>query len=160
MPAHRCAFRVYYEDTDAGGVMYHAQYLAFAERGRSEALREAGVPATALLERHGIAFVVRRLQAEYLRPLRLDALVTVETALRERRAASLRLRQSPPFSTSRWRRFAWPTCGRCACRNRGPACWTASPADPQLRPRPCGRVKNRSPATGYGTKLLLRLKTL
>ena len=94
MPAHRCAFRVYYEDTDAGGVMYHAQYLAFAERGRSEALREAGVPATALLERHGIAFVVRRLQAEYHRPLRLDALVTVETVLAERRAASLRLRQT------------------------------------------------------------------
>ena len=94
MPAHRCAFRVYYEDTDAGGVMYHAQYLAFAERGRSEALREAGVPATALLERHGITFVVRRLQAEYLRPLRLDALVTVETVLAERRAASLRLRQT------------------------------------------------------------------
>ncbi len=94
MPAHRCAFRVYYEDTDAGGVMYHAQYLAFAERGRSEALREAGVPAMALLERHGIAFVVRRLAAEYLRPLRLDALVTVETVLAERRAASLRLRQT------------------------------------------------------------------
>ena len=104
MAPHRCAFRVYYEDTDAGGVMYHAQYLAFAERGRSEALREAGVPAMALLERHGIAFVVRRLQAEYLRPLRLDALVTVETALLERRAASLRLRQTlsaqmPPAQT-------------------------------------------------------------
>ncbi len=94
MPAHRTAFRVYYEDTDAGGVMYHAQYLAFAERGRSEALREAGVPATLLLERHGIAFVVRRLAAEYLRPLRLDALVTVDTVLREQRAASLHLRQT------------------------------------------------------------------
>ena len=94
MPAHRTAFRVYYEDTDAGGVMYHAQYLAFAERGRSEALREAGVPAPALLERHGIAFVVRRLGVEYLRPLRLDDLATVDTVLLERRAASLRLRQS------------------------------------------------------------------
>ena len=94
MPAHRTAFRVYYEDTDAGGVMYHAQYLAFAERGRSEALREAGVPALALLERHGIAFVVRRLGVEYLRPLRLDDLATVDTVLLERRAASLRLRQS------------------------------------------------------------------
>ena len=94
MPAHRAAFRVYYEDTDAGGVMYHAQYLAFAERGRSEALREAGVPALALLERHGIAFVVRRLGVEYLRPLRLDDLVAVDTVLLERRAASLRLRQS------------------------------------------------------------------
>ncbi len=94
MPAHRAAFRVYYEDTDAGGVMYHAQYLAFAERGRSEALRAAGVPALALLERHGIAFVVRRLGVEYLRPLRLDDLATVDTVLLERRAASLRLRQS------------------------------------------------------------------
>ena len=94
MPAHRTAFRVYYEDTDAGGVMYHAQYLAFAERGRSEALREAGVSAMALLQRHGIAFVVRRLGADYLRPLRLDALVTVDTALLERRPASLRLRQT------------------------------------------------------------------
>ena len=72
--------------------MYHAQYLAFAERGRSEALREAGV--LSLLERHGIAFVVRRLGAEYLRPLRLDDLATVDTVLLERRAASLRLRQS------------------------------------------------------------------
>ena len=94
MPAHRTAFRVYYEDTDAGGVMYHAQYLAFAERGRSEALREAGVPALALLQRHGIAFVVRRLGVEYRRPLRLDDLATVDTVLLERRAASLRLRQS------------------------------------------------------------------
>ncbi len=93
MPAHRIAFRVYYEDTDAGGVMYHAQYLAFAERGRSEALREAGVPASALLERHGIAFVVRRAAVEYRRPLRLDDLATVETVLLERRGASLRLRQ-------------------------------------------------------------------
>ena len=94
MPAHRTAFRVYYEDTDAGGVMYHAQYLAFAERGRSEALREAGVPATALLERHGIAFVVRRAAVEYRRPLRLDDLATVETVLLERRGASLRLAQA------------------------------------------------------------------
>jgi acyl-CoA thioester hydrolase len=94
VPAHRIDFRVYYEDTDAGGVMYHAQYLAFAERGRSEALRAAGASASALVERHGIAFVVRRLTADYLRPLRLDALVTVETVLLEQRGASVRLRQT------------------------------------------------------------------
>ncbi len=94
MPAHRTAFRVYYEDTDAGGVMYHAQYLAFAERGRSEALREAGVSAAALLERHGIAFVVRRAAVEYRRPLRFDDLATVQTVLLERRGASLRLAQT------------------------------------------------------------------
>ncbi|MBE7211763.1 MAG: 4-hydroxybenzoyl-CoA thioesterase, partial [Gluconacetobacter diazotrophicus] len=45
MPAHRCCFRVYYEDTDAGGVMYHARYLAFAERARTEALRSLELSA-------------------------------------------------------------------------------------------------------------------
>ena len=94
MATHRTAFRVYYEDTDAGGVMYHAQYLAFAERGRSEALRDAGGSVADLLDQHGVAFVVRRLSIDYRRPLRLDALVTVETGLLEQRGASLRLRQS------------------------------------------------------------------
>ncbi len=94
MPAHRHDLRVYYEDTDAGGVMYHAQYLAFAERARTEALRAAGAPAAELARRHGIVFVVRRLQADYARPLRLDDLVTVETVLTERRGASLALRQT------------------------------------------------------------------
>ena len=94
MAAHRVQFRVYYEDTDAGGVMYHAQYLAFAERGRSEALRDAGASAASLVERHGIAFVVRRASLEYLRPLRLDDLVTVTTEVAERRSASVRLRQT------------------------------------------------------------------
>ena len=94
MATHRHQVRVYYEDTDAGGVMYHAQYLAFAERARSEALRAAGATAAELAQRHGIVFVVRRLEAEYVRPLRLDDLVTVETAVIERRGASVRLRQT------------------------------------------------------------------
>ena len=94
MSAHRTSFRAYYEDTDAGGVMYHARHLAFAERGRTEALRAHGIPAAALLERHGIVLVVRRLSAEYLRPLRLDALVEVETVPLEVRPASIRLRQT------------------------------------------------------------------
>lgn len=94
MTAHLARFRVYYEDTDAGGVMYHAQYLAFAERGRSEALREAGASAISLLQEHGIAFVVRRAVVDYLRPLQLDDLVTVTTDIAERRGASVRLRQT------------------------------------------------------------------
>ena len=94
MLAHEAHFRVYYEDTDAGGVMYHAQYLAFAERARSEALRDAGATAASLAERHGIVFVVRRLSIEYLRPLRLDDLVTVTTTLVSRGGASLRLAQT------------------------------------------------------------------
>ncbi len=68
--------------------------LGFAERGRTEALRALGIPASALLEQHGIVLVVRRLSAEYLRPLRLDELVEVATEVLELRAASLRLRQT------------------------------------------------------------------
>ena len=94
MASHRAAFRVYYEDTDAGGVVYHARYLGFAERGRTEALRDHGVPAALLLERHGIVLVVRRLSADYLRPLRLDDMVEVETAVTDLRPASLRLHQT------------------------------------------------------------------
>lgn len=94
MAAHHAQFRVYYEDTDAGGVMYHAQYLAFAERGRSEALRDAGASAASLVEQHGIAFVVRRASLEYLRPLRLDDLVTITTEVADCRSASVRLRQT------------------------------------------------------------------
>ncbi len=94
MATHRHQVRVYYEDTDAGGVMYHAQHLAFAERARSEALRSQGATAAELARLHGIVFVVRRLEAEYARPLRLDDLVTVETAVIERRGASVRLRQT------------------------------------------------------------------
>lgn len=94
MPSHEVRFRVYYEDTDAGGVMYHARYLAFAERARSEALRDAGASAASLAERHGIVFAVRRLSAEYLRPLRLDDLVTITTESLELRSASARLRQT------------------------------------------------------------------
>ena len=94
MSRHQASFRVYYEDTDAGGVMYHARYLAFAERARSEALRAAGATAASLAERLGIVFAVRRLSAEYLRPLRLDDLVVVTTEALELRAASARLRQT------------------------------------------------------------------
>ena len=94
MPIHFASFRVYYEDTDAGGVMYHARYLGFAERGRSEALRDHGISAISLLERHGIVLVVRRLSADYLSPLRLDQLVEVATEMLELRGASFRLRQT------------------------------------------------------------------
>ncbi|MCQ8279017.1 YbgC/FadM family acyl-CoA thioesterase [Acetobacteraceae bacterium KSS8] len=93
MAAHQLFVRMYYEDTDAGGVVYHAQYLAFAERARSEALRAAGASAASLAREHGIVFVVRRLEADYVRPLRLDDLVCIETVLLERRGASARLKQ-------------------------------------------------------------------
>jgi acyl-CoA thioester hydrolase len=71
--------RVYYEDTDAAGIVYHARYLGYAERARTEALREAGVPHDELVTRFGLIFVVRRVEMDYLRPVRLDAEVIVET---------------------------------------------------------------------------------
>ena len=72
--------RVYYEDTDAGGVVYYANYLRFTERARTEWLRDLGFEQTDLAQVHGVIFVVRAFAIEYLRPARFnDALrVTVE----------------------------------------------------------------------------------
>jgi len=94
MPRHDADFRVYYEDTDAGGVMYHAQYLALAERGRTEAMRSLGAPVAELIRDFGLGFVVRDVRISYRRPVRLDDLVTVSTWLRELGGASMRMRQS------------------------------------------------------------------
>ena len=72
--------RVYYEDTDAGGVVYYANYLSFMERARTEWLRALGFEQPALAAEHGVLFVVRAVNIDYLKPSRLnDSLqVTVE----------------------------------------------------------------------------------
>ena len=72
--------RVYYQDTDAGGVVYHSTYLNFMERARYEWLRELGFNANALIEIHQVLFMVRSLEIEYFKPAVLDDLlqVTVE----------------------------------------------------------------------------------
>jgi len=70
--------RVYYEDTDAAGIVYYANYLRFLERGRTEFLRALGHDQHQLMK-EGIAFAVRSLSAEYLRPARLDDELAVET---------------------------------------------------------------------------------
>ncbi|HLW05573.1 MAG TPA: tol-pal system-associated acyl-CoA thioesterase [Azoarcus sp.] len=70
--------RVYYEDTDAAGVVYYANYLRFCERARTEWLRSLGFAQHNLLQEQGIAFVVRSVQADYLAPARLDDVLTVE----------------------------------------------------------------------------------
>ncbi len=90
---HRYAVRVYYEDTDAGGVAYHAAYLRFAERARTEALRDAGIPHAELVERFTLMFVVRRIEVDYLRPARLDDSLVVVTEPLEVGGASVTLRQ-------------------------------------------------------------------
>ena len=73
--------RVFYEDTDAGGVVYHANYLNFCERARSEWLRHLTVGRAKLLQEHDIFFVVRRATIEWKRPGRLDDLLLIETRL-------------------------------------------------------------------------------
>lgn len=78
---HRHNLRVYFEDTDAGGMAYHARYLHWAERARTESLRAIGLPHNLMIERHGALLVVRRIEVEYWRPARLDDLVVVETAV-------------------------------------------------------------------------------
>lgn len=90
---HRYVVRVYYEDTDAGGVAYHASYLRFAERARTEALRDLGIPHSELRERFTLMFVVRRVEVDYLRPARLDDSLTVVTEPLEVGGASVLLRQ-------------------------------------------------------------------
>jgi acyl-CoA thioester hydrolase len=64
--------RVYYEDTDAGGIVYYANYLKFFERARTEWLRAAGIGQHALLEQHGLIFVVKQASIDYHAPARLD----------------------------------------------------------------------------------------
>ena len=72
--------RVYYEDTDAAGIVYYANYLRFIERGRTELLRALGHDQNALMK-EDIAFAVRSANVEFLKPARLDDLLTVETAI-------------------------------------------------------------------------------
>jgi acyl-CoA thioester hydrolase len=91
---HRYAIRVYYEDTDAGGVVYHATYLRYAERARTEALRELGIPHAELVNRFGMMFMVRGLEVDYERGARLDEALTIDTEVLEVGGASLRLRQT------------------------------------------------------------------
>ncbi|MEJ0017670.1 MAG: tol-pal system-associated acyl-CoA thioesterase [Acetobacteraceae bacterium] len=90
---HRYAVRVYYEDTDAGGVVYHASYLRYAERARTEALRDAGIPHAELVSRFTLMFVVRRIEVDYLRPARLDDSLTVVTEPLAVGGATVTLRQ-------------------------------------------------------------------
>jgi acyl-CoA thioester hydrolase len=77
--AHSFPIRVYFEDTDAGGMAYYANYLRWAERARTEALRSSGLPHQQMIEQHNAILVVRRVNVEYWRPARLDDLLAVET---------------------------------------------------------------------------------
>ena len=78
---HRLWQRVYYEDTDAAGIVYYANYLRFAERGRTEILRLVGVSQAALRDRTGLAFAVHKVSVDYRRPARLDDLLEIRSAV-------------------------------------------------------------------------------
>ena len=90
---HVCTVRVYYEDTDAEGIVYYANYLKFAERGRTEMLREAGIGHRDLWAEHGIAFAVRNMAADYIKPARLDDALTIYSRLLSLRGASMSAEQ-------------------------------------------------------------------
>lgn len=94
MREHVFPVRVYFEDTDAGGIVYHANYLKFAERARTEMLRLLGHDQFDLLAQQDIGFTVRRCEVDYLAPARLDDALEVRTRLVDVRGASLRLAQT------------------------------------------------------------------
>lgn len=93
MTAHRMTVRVYYEDTDFSGFVYHANYLRFLERGRTELLRDLALEQADLQRDAGLIFVVRRMALDFLRPARMDDVLTVMTEPLELRGASMPLVQ-------------------------------------------------------------------
>jgi acyl-CoA thioester hydrolase len=86
--------RVYWEDTDAGGVVYYANYLKFMERARSEWLRALGFEQDALRDEAGVLFVVRRVEVDYLAPARFNEQIEVSVSLHEVGRASLGVKQT------------------------------------------------------------------
>ena len=124
LPGFQWPVRVYYEDTDSGGVVYYANYLRFMERARTEWMRELGFEQDVLIREEGVIFAVRSAKVDYLRPALFNDQLTVVTELTHRGRASLTffhsiIRQQEP---------AQPCCTgevRVACINAG-----------SLRPQP------------------------
>lgn len=92
--AFRWPIRVYYEDTDAAGIVYHANYIKFMERARTEWLRALGFDQSAIAREHGIAFVVRSANVEFLRPARFNDELFATCALLRCGWASVEFRQT------------------------------------------------------------------
>lgn len=91
---HRFSLRVYYEDTDAGGIVYYANYLRFLERARTELLRDIGMFQSQIARDHSKIFVVGDVHARYLAPARLDDELIVETSVLRIGGASLQVEQN------------------------------------------------------------------
>ena len=90
---HRFPIRVYWEDTDAGGIVYHSNYLKFAERGRTEFLRDLGVEQS-ILAHDGYAFAVSHADVVFLKSAKLDDLLEVESRLTDLGGATVRFEQN------------------------------------------------------------------
>ncbi len=88
-PVHCWPIRVYYEDTDAGGIVYYANYLKFAERARTEMMRELGTSHSEMTRTEGLSFAVARCEVDYLKSARLDDLLEVRTRIVEVGGATL-----------------------------------------------------------------------
>ena len=91
--AHTFSLRVYYEDTDFGGIVYYANYLKFIERARSEWVRRVGLNQKTLKSEHGVVFVVRHLEADYISPAKFDDILEVVTDVNLSSAVRLVLNQ-------------------------------------------------------------------
>jgi acyl-CoA thioester hydrolase len=94
MPDFNFPIRVYYEDTDSGGVVYHSQYLNFMERARTEWLRILGFEQDTLRDEHKCIFVVKRIEIDFIKPARFNDALIVSVQLKEAAFASLYLIQS------------------------------------------------------------------
>jgi acyl-CoA thioester hydrolase len=93
MASHRQNIRVYFEDTDAAGIVYYANYLKFAERARTDMLRGRGISHADMMTQDGLVLVVRRCTIDYLKPAKLDDMLTVETDVAKLGGASVDLVQ-------------------------------------------------------------------
>tara|TARA_B100000902_G_C26655809_1_gene595967 strand:- start:141 stop:548 length:408 start_codon:yes stop_codon:yes gene_type:complete len=93
MLSNKIDIRVYYEDTDAGGIVYYSNYLKYTERCRTELLRKIGITQTDLSKQHNIKFIVHSLSIRYINPAFLDNLLTVETTICALKKASIEFSQ-------------------------------------------------------------------
>ena len=121
--------RVYYEDTDNGGVVYYANYLKFMERARTEWLRARGVEQDALVREQGVIFAVRKAEVDYLRPARFNQNLSVSVAVVETGKASLTFNQEVQLINE------GEECGDVLCRGRIKiACLDAQTFRPRVIP--------------------------
>ena len=94
MDTYKHQFRVYYEDTDAGGVVYHANYLNFFERTRTEWLRSKGLQQSIMCQNDNIVLAIRHMDIDFIKPARLDDLLTVSCQAVSYRKASMQIDQT------------------------------------------------------------------